>query len=525
MRVRIWVISLAVVLVAAGALAGAALAFWPNASLAADGQALARLDLASFGGHVVGLRVRDAGGAAVPVRLRNGEVWPVGKLAPGQTLRIDVTVKRPSWAGWLVGDTARRTFTLTTPTARVRAQWLTVPAGAPVRVAFDTPVSLVKIGARRVQLAAARRVVATGIVARGAHETGAVRVSAAARGWEQLSPAVTVTWFPRGRAHSLLVAPKIGAPLSPVSTLRLTFAEPVAAVLGSSQPRITPAAAGHWARLDAHTLLFRPSGLGFGLGSHVVVKLPASVDVDGHATKTLSWQVPDGSLLRAQQILAQLGYMPLDWNPLASNGAKPTVRQEVSWAVDPPSGHFTWRYPNTPGELQALWHAGQANEITRGALMTFQDTHGLSVDGFAGPQTWHALLKDAVAGKRRTDGYSYVFVHRNIPQSLNLWHDGQVILTSPGNTGVPAAPTALGTFEVFEHIPVGTMSGTNPDGSHYHDTGIQWISYFHNGEAIHAFNRASFGTPQSLGCVELPLSAAARVWPYTPIGTLVTIEN
>jgi lipoprotein-anchoring transpeptidase ErfK/SrfK len=134
-------------------------------------------------------------------------------------------------------------------------------------------------------------------------------------------------------------------------------------------------------------------------------------------------------------------------------------------------------------------------------------------------------LRDAVAGDQRTAGYSYVYVHRNVPQLLTLWHNGTTVLTSPGNTGVPAAPTQLGTFAVFEHVPVGTMSGTNPDGSHYHDPGIRWISYFHRGEALHAFNRASYGTPQSLGCVELPLATAAKVWPYTPIGTLVTIEN
>jgi len=112
-----------------------------------------------------------------------------------------------------------------------------------------------------------------------------------------------------------------------------------------------------------------------------------------------------------------------------------------------------------------------------------------------------------------------------VPQLLTLWHNGHIVITSPGNTGVPAAPTQLGTYPVFEHIPVGTMSGTNPDGSHYNDPGIRWISYFHGGDALHSFNRASFGTPQSLGCVELPLATAAKVWPYTPIGTLVTIEN
>ena len=157
--------------------------------------------------------------------------------------------------------------------------------------------------------------------------------------------------------------------------------------------------------------------------------------------------------------------------------------------------------------------------------MAFEHEHGLTVDAFAGRRVWQALIADVVAGKPRAGGYSYVYVHSAVPQSLNLWHDGRAVLSSPGNTGVPAAPTQLGTFPVFEHIPVGTMSGTNPDGSHYHDPGIRYISYFNHGEAIHAFNRASFGTPQSLGCVELPLSAAAKVWPYTPIGTLVTVER
>ncbi len=69
------------------------------------------------------------------------------------------------------------------------------------------------------------------------------------------------------------------------------------------------------------------------------------------------------------------------------------------------------------------------------------------------------------------------------------------------------------------------MSGENPDGSHYEDPGIMWVSYFNGGDALHAFDRASFGTPQSLGCVEMPLEEAAEVFPYTPIGTLVTVGS
>jgi hypothetical protein len=168
---------------------------------------------------------------------------------------------------------------------------------------------------------------------------------------------------------------------------------------------------------------------------------------------------------------------------------------------------------------------GQLTTVTRGAVMMFEDRHGLPSDGVPGPKLWRALFTALMNGDRDTDGYNYVFVHRDVPQSMNLWHNGKVILTSPGNTGIPSAPTQLGTFPVFWHIPVGTMSGTNPDGSKYHDPGVRYISYFNGGDALHAFPRASYGTPQSLGCVELPLDAAATVWPYTPVGTLVTIEN
>ena len=158
--------------------------------------------------------------------------------------------------------------------------------------------------------------------------------------------------------------------------------------------------------------------------------------------------------------------------------------------------------------------------------MMFQDEHELAVDGIAGPEVWHAVLADAIAGKRRTDGYSYVYVHRNVPQLLTLWHNGH------DRAHLARQHRRAGGADRARHVGRSSstsrsarMSGTNPDGSHYNDPGIRWISYFHGGEALHAFTRASFGTPQSLGCVELPLDTAAKVWPYTPIGTLVTVEN
>jgi hypothetical protein len=161
--------------------------------------------------------------------------------------------------------------------------------------------------------------------------------------------------------------------------------------------------------------------------------------------------------------------------------------------------------------------------MTQGAVMSFEHDQGLTVDGIAGPMVWRSLIAAAVKGARADHPYNYVFVHRSVPQNLTLWSNGQTIMNVKINTGVPAAPTPYGTHAVFEHIPVGTMRGQNPDGSHYVDHGIRWISYFYGGEAIHGFNRATYGFPQSVGCVEAPIATAGKIWPYTPVGTLVSI--
>ena len=505
------VVGLVVALGAAGALA------WSGATLTTDGSALARVETQPLGGSVVAVAAR-AGGAPVPLARDHGRLVPTVKLAPGERVDVEVTVRRPSWWGWLVGRTRRIHLSLRTPTAQVTDRWLTLPQSAPLHLRFDAAVAEVRAGGRSLAAGGAR------VVSLGRRPAaGTLLVAAAARSWERPGDPVRVSWFPETPHPALLASPAPGSELTPGTPIRLTFAGAT-----TPRPRLAGGGDGTWRRVDAHTLLFTPGPLGLPFGASLRLALPQPVSlVDGGAVRTVTavdWTVADGSVVRLHQLLANQGYLPVVWRPAAGPVPR-TERAQYAAAVDPPAGTFAWRYPGTPPQLTSQWRPKQVTEITRGAIMTFEDEHGLAVDGVAGPHVWRALIADELAGKRHTGGYSYVYVHTALPQLLTLWHDGKVVLTSPGNTGIPAAPTQPGTYPVFEHIPVGTMSGTNPDGSHYHDTGIQWISYFHGGDALHSFNRASFGTPQSLGCVELPLQAAAEVWPYTPIGTLVTIEN
>jgi peptidoglycan hydrolase-like protein with peptidoglycan-binding domain len=233
-----------------------------------------------------------------------------------------------------------------------------------------------------------------------------------------------------------------------------------------------------------------------------------------------SWHVPPGSTLRLQQLLATLNYLPLRFNSSASVGTSPQAQEAA--AIHPPSGSFSWRYGNVPSTLRGMWAPGVSGEMTRGAIMAFEDDHGLIPDGDPGPQVWRSLISAATTGHGSSFGYTFVMVDKS-SQHLTLWHSGRTVLTTLVNTGISSAPTASGTFAVFEHIRSGTMSGTNPDGSHYDDPGIQFISYFNGGDALHAFTRAQYGFPQSLGCVEMALGPAGQVWPYTPVGTLVHV--
>ena len=374
------------------AAAGAAWLMWPNAALVGDSAALARVSLPGYAG-AVRVHVEDAEGKPVPVQLRGRTVWPTGALPPGAPLTVDVAVRRPGWAGWLVGSTAHSTFHVRTPTAALRGNWLEVADGQPVVVSFSDPVHVVRLGTpgheQTLTFIRPRSSVPLGVVAHGSRRAGSIAVSAAARSWERLPAPTLVSWFPALAHPQALVDPAPGLTVDPGRPLRITFSKPVAEVMGTSRPTIVPAVSGHWTLVDKHTLAFEPAGLGYPLGAHLHVRLPEKVTIVHPSAdvtaRVLSWEVTNGSLLRLQQLLAKAGYLPLDWNEGEPPATARTAAAELQATLEPPAGHFSWRYPNTPHELISLWRTGHWNQITRAAVMMFEHDHGLDVDGFYGP--------------------------------------------------------------------------------------------------------------------------------------------
>jgi peptidoglycan hydrolase-like protein with peptidoglycan-binding domain len=332
-----------------------------------------------------------------------------------------------------------------------------------------------------------------------------------------------------------------GAPIT------LTFSSALAP--GTPLPTLSPKIAGSWA-VSGSTATFTPS-YGYAPGTTVTLKIPggragmsgaaASAGTLGTSSR-VKFTTGSYSTLRLQQILAQLGYLPLVWTPAdggsdgvipasapaaggsGASAATPGLNEQVADAYQPPAGTFTFQ-PGYPAQLTGQWKTGKDNMLDVGAIRAFQYDHGLTMDGTAGPQAWSSLLAAAAADKVNPHGYTYALVSQNSPhESLKVWHNGKLILDTPTNTGVAGASTVDGTFPVYERLDFQVMKGTNPDGSKYADP-VQWISYFNGGDAIHYFERPGYGYYQSVGCAELPLHAAKFIYPYLTYGTLVTVTG
>ena len=202
------------------------------------------------------------------------------------------------------------------------------------------------------------------------------------------------------------------------------------------------------------------------------------------------------------------------------------IRHIAKWpaALSRRNGRFVWRFADLPAAFRSQWRVGTANIIVVGALMRFQNVHNLPVTGNMDTTTWLTLLRAVLARQYSPTSYNFVYVQEALPEHLTLYQNGHPTFSSLVNTGIAVSPTEIGTHAVYLRYTIQTMSGTNPNGTHYSDPGIPWVSYFYGGDALHGFIRSSYGWPQSLGCVEMPFVDAQTLWPQTPLGTMVTVQ-
>ena len=339
---------------------------------------------------------------------------------------------------------------------------------------------------------------------------------------------------PAANLQVVAVTPAAGARgVNGLSPIRVQFSAPLAP--SSPMPTLSPSIAGTWT-LQGDAAVFTPT-VGYSENTRVTVKIPgglagvisvagANAGDGGTLGSDLSPSFTTGSFstMRLQQLLAQLGYLPLTWTPESDTTISPTNAQaELAAAYNAPAGTFKWQ-AGYPSSLMDQWKAGSDNILDNGAVRAFESVTGLTMDGSAGRTVWTELFKAVAEGKDNPNGYTYALASQYSPENLRIWHNGRIVLESPANTGIPASPTVDGTFPVYLKYYFSYMKGTNPDGTKYDDP-VYYASYFNGGDAVHQFSRASYGWYQSLGCVELPWDSAEKAYPYLTYGSLVTVTG
>jgi len=340
---------------------------------------------------------------------------------------------------------------------------------------------------------------------------------------------------PADALQVLSVTPAGGAKgVDGAAPIRVQFSAPLAA--STPMPTLSPQVTGSW-QAEGDTAVFTPT-IGYFQDSKVKLTIPGGpngmISVDGASagaggllasTVTESFTTGSFSTLRLQELLSQLGYLPLTWTQKAKTAAvnPANANAELAAAYQAPAGTFSWHsgYPST---LTDQWKAGSANILDVGAIRAFESVAGLTMDGYAGHTVWSDLFKALAAGKGNPNGYTYALASQNSPETITIWHNGHVVLKSLVNTGIAVSPTVDGTFPVYLKFYFSYMKGTNPDGSKYDDP-VYYANYFNGGDAVHQFDRYSYGWYQSLGCVELPWDAAKTAYGYLSYGSLVTVTG
>ena len=303
----------------------------------------------------------------------------------------------------------------------------------------------------------------------------------------------------------------------------------------SPRPTFVPAVAGTWA-INGDSEIFTPASTLDPCASYTLT-IPAASTAVSHSplgtTRRVSIRVACPSVRGLQQLLARLDYLP--YKSHSSERAR-ALEDETSYAASESEAHLARRIAaidafdptrETPQSRVAdapPLEYGQLDETTKGALMVFQSNHELEPTGEPDSATWTALLKAAEKHERDPSPYTFVTVSESLPETLEVHKGSHVVLTTPANTGVAGAETAQGIFPIFSRFTSTTMVGTNPDGSKYSDPGVPWVNYFNGGDAGPRLPRGSYGTPQSNGCVELPIETAHTVYDMLQIGDIVVVS-
>ena len=304
--------------------------------------------------------------------------------------------------------------------------------------------------------------------------------------------------------------------------VRVTLSAPLAAT--SPVPVIRPAVPGTWQR-SGDVVSFTPT-TPFEPGTAVRVRFDAGQHgLRSTAGGLLASPVADHlrtkgwSNLRLKQLLAQLGYLPLNWTAQDATAPQPdNMATELAAAYAPPAGTFSWKdgYPNDPHHVLG----GPSSLIMHGAMMAFESNDGLTMAGvMAGTACGTPCSRRRPRATTTRNGYTYALASKASPETLTIWHDGQVVITRWPTPASRPRPPRIGTVPVYLRYQFQIMRGTNPDGTKYADP-VSWVSLLQRPARRCTTSRAApTASRRAWAASSCRTTQAEQAWPYLTYGS------
>jgi hypothetical protein len=290
-------------------------------------------------------------------------------------------------------------------------------------------------------------------------------------------------------------------------------------------PTFKPYVAGTWAVLG-HYEKFTPSQTFTPCGSYAMTIPGGTVaigDTPVGARRVVDFTVDCPSVTALQEAFSRLNYLPYKLKSYTGlNLNVPlTVGLAAQRAFRPPHAYLRAKYKDVPS-----LKLGTMDPTTTGALEIWDQDHDIAIGTAPNAAMWNRLLVEEAHDYKNPKPYTWVTVtEQTDPELLKVHENRKIKITSLANTGVPGATTQTGDFPIYVRYLTTTMIGTNVDGTKYDDPGIPWVNYFNGGDAVHGYPRASYGFPQSNGCVELPIAEAELVYQQLAVGDLVDVQD
>ena len=290
-------------------------------------------------------------------------------------------------------------------------------------------------------------------------------------------------------------------------------------------PALHPSVAGTWSVVGDDEK-FTPASTLTPCGSYqLAIAKDTAVGGDKPLGKRLaaSFTVACPSVTALQEALARLNYLPYKLEAFSGIDLNVplTTALAAQRAYTLPHGYMRAAYRKVPP-----LRLGTMDPTTTGALEIWDQDHDIADGTAPNAELWTKLLAEEAHNVRNPRPYTWVTVtEQTDPEWLEVHENKRIVIKTLANTGVPGATTQTGDFPIYVRYVTTTMTGTNVDGTKYDDPGIPWVNYFNGGDAVHGYPRASYGFPQSNGCVELPIPTAERVYYQLAVGDMVDVEG